>query len=337
MATWFDKLSKVAQNVVDATTTATSKTIQTYKDNGLSGLVDKTEEVFGKAVDSTQSYLKDIGQSNKEVMTEAEKNVGKGTISGKIASGLAATVHTTQIVADDITGLGKKVLKTFTSDENSVDKVGNIENVGRNIKVDTKSTDPLQESVNLIPIEQVLVDIMSAKKSDNNVWVDSVNVEYQIHNESWFSAKDQAGGKNAVSLLSYHLAKLGNFDYNKQSSRSQLQHEAVNILNAYKVSQIQVEPPKAAKKTSSKQNSTKSVVAKNEAKAVDTYTKAGVVKKTAVKKTTTKNPEVVSKPEAAAVKRHAAKKVATKAPAKTATKTVAQKAVAKKTVSKPKM
>ena len=293
MASWLDKITKVADRAVNAVTEAANNTVKTYQEKGLDGIVDKTGELLVKtgetvtkaaevAADKTQSYFKDIGQTNKELMNEVEENVGKGTIGGKIAGGLAATANTTQTMAEDLVNLTKRTYQNLVDqDGNKIDVVGNLDGVNRDVAKPTKETvDQRFQRLNAMPLEEVL-SIIKADKRENGKWVDVTGTTFLIHKDSWFSPNNSIGGKNAVSLMNYHLSKVTNLDYHNSAIYKELTHETLNILDSYTLN-ASVQPVATQAEKDIKEQ---------EVKGVKVDEQEGVVKKSrkpAVKKAETK-------------------------------------------------
>lgn len=317
---FLDKFSTIANRVAQNATELAESVSEKYKKEGFQGIVKTTEDGVNKAVDSTKNYFQEIGSSAKEAMTEAEKNVGKGTISGKVASGLVGTISVTQEVAGDVAKLSKRLLSPFTEGHPSEKET---------TKTPEKNTTLTVEA----PLEKVLSEIMGAKNisttaNKNGKWQEpqSENI-IQIANNSWYSPTSNIGGNDAVSLLAFHLTNITKRDHNNKSEQELIKKQAAQILVSYFEKKTKATPETkvvAAKKTT-KTAAKKTPVARNEKQAVKEYENAGVVKK-AVKKTT-KKTEPVSKPEQAATKLH---EKASKTAAKKTTKTVATKRVTRK-------
>lgn len=345
MASWLDKITKVADRAVNAVTEAANNTVKTYQEKGLDGIVDKTGEILVKtgetvtkaaevAADKTQSYFKDIGQTNKELMNEVEENVGKGTIGGKIAGGLAATANTTQTMAEDLVNLTKRTYQNLVDqDGNKIDVVGNLDGVNRDVAKPTKETvDQRFQRLNAMPLEEVL-SIIKADKRENGKWVDVTGTTFLIHKDSWFSPNNSIGGKNAVSLMNYHLSKVTNLDYHNSAIYKELTHETLNILDSYTLN-ASVQPVATQAEKDIKEQ---------EVKGVKVDEQEGVVKKSrkpAVKKAETKAEVKDVKPatkKAVASKDKTTTKVAKKSTPKVeelAVNNAEPKPVAKKRVTK---
>lgn len=326
---FLDKFSNIANRVAQGATELAGSVSDKYKKEGFQGIVKTTEDGVNKAVDSTKNYFQEIGESAKEAMTESEKNVGKGTISGKVASGLVGAISVTQEVAGDVTKLSKRIFNSIS------ENVGSTEETTDN----AKKTDVKIE----ISLEKVLTDVIGAKNvltsegAKSRTWIDPKNTKIQILDDSWYSTSDNVGGQGAVSLLAFHLSKVIERDYNNKQNQELLNKQATQILQSHlaKKSDVSSEKKPVATKKTTKTVAKKTPVAKNEKNAVKEYENAGVVKKTV--KRTSKKTDPVSKPEAAAVKLHEkTSKPATKAPAKrVAAKKTSTTVAAKKAVRKP--
>lgn len=230
MANWLDKITQAANRVADAAQEATSSTIDKYKKDGLDGILKSTQDVVSKGLDNTQAYLKDIGTSAKQTMKESEKNVGEGTLSGKIASGISAVIHTTKIVSEDLTNASQKLLNNLTRDENAIDKVGNLDGVGR--KVDNGEDKAAREAkLDSIALETVLRDVIKARQVQDTEWITEQNRRISVMGLSWFDNQSRQGDKGAISLLEFHLAQMLELDYQQyRNKQGELRREAIKIL-----------------------------------------------------------------------------------------------------------
>lgn len=339
MASWLDKITKVADRAVNAVTEAANNTVKTYQEKGLDGIVDKTGEILVKtgetvtkaaevAADKTQSYLKDIGQTNKELMNEVEENVGKGTIGGKIAGGLAATANTTQTMAEDLVNLTKRTYQNLVEqDGNKIDVVGNLDGVNREVvKPANETVDQRFQRLNAMPLEEVL-SIIKADKRENGKWVDVTGTTFLIHKDSWFSPNNSIGGKNAVSLMNYHLSKVTNLDYHNSAVYKELTHETLNILDSYTLS-ASVQPAPTPVEKAIKEQEVKGVKIEEQDGSVKKTRKPVAKKSTAV----ANSKEVEAKDAKPATKKTATSK--TKSSDKTTGKTEVKTTVAKKATRK---
>lgn len=342
MAKWFDKISKVKEKVGTTLNDTVSTLTKNYKEKGIGGISEKTDEIFSKVSERTQDYLKNISETNKEIMTEVEEKVKENNpnnpINSRIAGILAATVNTTQTIGEDLVVVGKKAFK------NIADEIKSNENVEQKNDIVVKLND--------VPLETVFKTIFKAVSQENNLWLDlTTKQEYLVRDNEWWAKGTQYGGKGAVSLLAYHLSILANRDYYEYNK--ELEFEAIGVLkNCFsnkpeKVETSDLEEPtlKTNKQTSvllqPKKKTTRKrkedIVSKNEEDAVKSYDKkdkdvenkpaALKAKKAPVKraaKKTTVKPDTILNNEKKAVEAHE------KVKAKSSKKTVAKKTTVRK-------
>jgi hypothetical protein len=240
MANWFDKITKATDKMVTAVEQATSKTIKTYQEQGFDGLIDKTNDILNKtsdgiekatihAADKTQDYFKNISEVNKNIMDEVETNVGKGTLSAKIAKGFAVTANTTQIIADDLTEITKRLYK------NIIEESQNIDNPTSTNSTQNTNNPATTQELDAISLNFTLSKIIGATQDEEFKWHDATNTTYLTLENSWYEPTSRIGGKNSISLLTFYLSKLSDMDYHNSQYHTELQNKAINILESYLV------------------------------------------------------------------------------------------------------
>lgn len=284
MANWFDKLSKIAEQVVSVVEDTTAKTVKTYQEQGFNGIVEKTSTILDKtgdklekvgavAAEKTQGYLKTLGEANKEVMSDVENNVGKGTTTAKIAGGLAATAYTAQTLALDLASVTKNAYQKFAQTQNQ-----------------SSATQSMESLVAGISLEDVLEKIIDAKKVDNK-WVTKNGTTYIVFEDSWYCPHTQIGDKNGITLTAYHLASITKLDYNNAVEHKELIKAAYDVLAtsglvegpAQNIEEPEVQPevqPKVAEKKAVRKTAQKTTTEKQKPlhAEVDAVVKANPVK-----------------------------------------------------------
>ena len=233
MATWLEKLNKASSKIGDAIDKATTNTVKTYQEKGLDGIAAKTGEIFAQATDKTQDYLRDLKNSNSNVLKEVDESVEEGGITKILAKGVAATVHTTQVLVDDVTNVTKKTYKDLTTD-NPKDIVGDTSSL--NIKIETpqaESVDPRFAFLDAISLEKTLTFIGAREEALKNKWKDNqTGLVFMILNDRWYSPTVNKGGQGSVSLMSYHLATLKDLDYDTPIVKKAVTRESLYILES---------------------------------------------------------------------------------------------------------
>lgn len=279
MNKWFEKFSEVADKVVNVVAEVTQQTVKTYQEKGMDGIVDSTSKILSKTTskveevshvvnDKTQEYIKNLNTSNKDIIKEVKKNLGDDTISSKIASGLAATVNTTQTMVEDLTDVTKRAYHNF------------LDGSGKN----SKYISPKERLaiLNATPLEFVLEHIIKAEKKSDNNWKGPNNTDYLILKDAWYHPDTQSSGKSAVSFLSFHLAQEINIKPTAEENKEFIK-QACDILQSYQV-QINVQSTSKPSVEDNHNISSKKEAINDKAKNPKIIDKSSSLKKTSSRK-----------------------------------------------------